>query len=134
MGRQDAYVPLNSSTIGVLRRPIESTQFTATEFTDAVLGRQLLEPLDVVRHCVELIEPREHFDGGGKPARLAGEAIPVAARIALLAQVIDVFHTADGREAALREARALGLITRIPRLALVQAEGAAPSRKPAPSW
>ncbi|MDF2466264.1 MAG: Integrase, catalytic region [Ramlibacter sp.] len=39
MGRQDAYVPLNSSTIGVLRRPIESTQFTATEFTDAVLGR-----------------------------------------------------------------------------------------------
>ena len=47
----------------------------------------------------------EHFDGHGKPARLAGEAIPVYARIALLAQVIDVFHTAGGRDAALREAR-----------------------------
>ena len=48
----------------------------------------------------------EHFDGGGRPDNLAGTAIPVYARIALLAQVIDVFYTADGREAALREARA----------------------------
>ncbi|TWI61144.1 HD domain-containing protein [Pseudoduganella lurida] len=48
----------------------------------------------------------EHFDGGGRPDGLTGEAIPLYARIALLAQVIDVFHTADGRAAALREARA----------------------------
>ena len=47
----------------------------------------------------------EHFNGNGKPARLAGQAIPVYARIALLAQVIDVFHTAGGRAAALREAQ-----------------------------
>lgn len=47
----------------------------------------------------------EHFNGNGKPARLAGEAIPVYARIALLSQVIDVFHTEGGRAAALREAR-----------------------------
>ena len=48
----------------------------------------------------------EHFNGKGKPAALAGEAIPVYARIALLAQVIDVFHTASGKASALREARA----------------------------
>ncbi len=48
----------------------------------------------------------EHFDGKGKPDRLAGESIPMYARIALLAQVIDVFHTAAGRDSALREARA----------------------------
>jgi HD-GYP domain-containing protein (c-di-GMP phosphodiesterase class II) len=47
----------------------------------------------------------EHFNGNGKPSRLVGEAIPVYARIALLAQVIDVFHTAGGRAAALREAK-----------------------------
>ncbi len=47
----------------------------------------------------------EHFDGKGKPARVRGEAIPMYARIALLAQVIDVFHTASGRDAALREVR-----------------------------
>lgn len=48
----------------------------------------------------------EHFNGQGKPERLAGAAIPVYARIALLAQVIDVFHTAAGRDSALREAHA----------------------------
>jgi HD-GYP domain-containing protein (c-di-GMP phosphodiesterase class II) len=48
----------------------------------------------------------EHVNGKGKPAQLAGDAIPVYARIALLAQVIDVFHTDGGREAALHEATA----------------------------
>ncbi|ALK95623.1 metal-dependent phosphohydrolase [Massilia sp. WF1] len=48
----------------------------------------------------------EHFNGNGKPARLAGEAIPLYSRIALLAQVIDVFHAESGREGALKEARA----------------------------
>jgi HD-GYP domain-containing protein (c-di-GMP phosphodiesterase class II) len=48
----------------------------------------------------------EHFNGNGKPARLAGEAIPLYSRIALLAQVIDVFHTESGRAGALKEARA----------------------------
>ena len=47
----------------------------------------------------------EHFNGQGKPDGLAGDAIPVYARIALLAQVIDVFHTAGGEQAALAEIR-----------------------------
>ena len=47
----------------------------------------------------------EHFNGKGKPAGLAGEAIPVYARIALLAQVIDVFNTSSGRDSALKEVR-----------------------------
>ncbi|GAB7127828.1 HD domain-containing protein [Silvimonas sp. JCM 19000] len=47
----------------------------------------------------------EHWDGGGRPAQLAGEAIPLGARIALLAQVIDVYHLSHGAKAALREVR-----------------------------
>lgn len=47
----------------------------------------------------------EHWDGSGRPDRLAGTAIPLYARIALLAQVVDVFHTVSGPEAALAEAR-----------------------------
>jgi putative nucleotidyltransferase with HDIG domain len=47
----------------------------------------------------------EHWDGGGRPQHLAGERIPLYARIALLSQVIDVFHTAGNADAALREAR-----------------------------
>jgi HD-GYP domain-containing protein (c-di-GMP phosphodiesterase class II) len=47
----------------------------------------------------------EHYNGKGKPEALVGDAIPVYARIALLAQVIDVFHTASGQQAALAEVR-----------------------------
>ena len=47
----------------------------------------------------------EHFNGHGKPEGLAGPAIPLYARIALMTQVIDVFHTASGPQAALAEAR-----------------------------
>ncbi|NTV96681.1 MAG: HD domain-containing protein [Thiobacillus sp.] len=47
----------------------------------------------------------EHWDGGGRPDRLAGEAIPLYARIALLAQVVDVFHTVGGPASAMAEAR-----------------------------
>jgi len=46
-------------------------------------------------HCLD-----EHWDGGGRPARLRGEAIPVFSRIALLAQVVDVFNVSDGVDAA----------------------------------
>ena len=47
----------------------------------------------------------EHWDGSGLPEGRRGEAIPLYSRVALLAQVVDVFHTADGPEAALAEVR-----------------------------
>jgi HD-GYP domain-containing protein (c-di-GMP phosphodiesterase class II) len=47
----------------------------------------------------------EHFDGSGRPQGLCGEAIPLGSRIALMAQVIDVFHFNQGAEAALAELR-----------------------------
>lgn len=45
----------------------------------------------------------EHWDGGGRPEGLRMDAIPLYSRIALMAQVIDVFHIANGPQAALRE-------------------------------
>ena len=47
----------------------------------------------------------EHWDGTGRPDALRGDAIPLASRIALLAQVVDVFHGHAGREAAIDEVR-----------------------------
>jgi HD-GYP domain-containing protein (c-di-GMP phosphodiesterase class II) len=47
----------------------------------------------------------EHWDGSGKPTGARGEAIPIYSRIALMAQVVDVFHAANGAEAACREVR-----------------------------
>src|SRR5262245_12307090 len=45
----------------------------------------------------------EHWDGSGKPTGAQGEAIPTYSQIALMAQVVDVFHAASGAEAACRE-------------------------------
>ena len=45
----------------------------------------------------------EHWDGGGKPQGLKGDNIPLFARIALLAQIAEVFHAGGGRETARAE-------------------------------
>lgn len=47
----------------------------------------------------------EHFNGHGKPDGLLGDSVPMFSRIALLSQVIDVFYTSDGVDAALEEIR-----------------------------
>ena len=51
-----------------------------------------------------ILDLDEHWDGGGKPVGLSGGDISLFARIALLAQVVDVFHESSGRKAALAEA------------------------------
>ena len=48
----------------------------------------------------------EHWNGGGKASGLSGDTIPLPSRIALLAQVADIFNVAQGHEAARREVRA----------------------------
>src|SRR5262245_44303418 len=47
----------------------------------------------------------EHWDGGGKPTGARGTAIAVYSQIALMAQIVDVFHATDGADAARREVR-----------------------------
>jgi len=51
----------------------------------------------------------EHFNGNGngKPARLQGEDIPLYSRMAPMTQVVDVFNAESGRDAALKEVKAL---------------------------
>ncbi len=47
----------------------------------------------------------EHWDGKGHPEQRKGEAVPMFSRIALLAQVVDVFFGVGGRNAAVAELR-----------------------------
>ena len=68
----------------------------------AEIVRQMRFPEEVARGILDL---DEHWDGSGKPVGLAGEAISPFARIALIAQVVDVFNTGGGKEAAIKEVR-----------------------------
>lgn len=69
----------------------------------ADIARQLRFPESVAQgiHALD-----EHWNGQGRPAQLAGSAIPINARIALLAQVIDVHNAASGQATAVAEVQA----------------------------
>lgn len=47
----------------------------------------------------------EHWNGSGRPEGLVGKDIPLNAQIALLSQIVDVFQTEYGPEAAVLEAQ-----------------------------
>ncbi|MBB3320473.1 HD-GYP domain-containing protein (c-di-GMP phosphodiesterase class II) [Rhizobium sp. BK181] len=47
----------------------------------------------------------EHWNGGGRPLGIGGEAIPLFSRIALLSQVADIFQMSGGPTAAITEVR-----------------------------
>ena len=79
---------------------LELTQTRCQRGAD--IARQLRFP-EAVADGIHSLE--EHWNGLGKAQGLRGEAIPMYARIALLAQVIDVFRTADGPQAAQHEVR-----------------------------
>ncbi len=64
------------------------------------IARQMRFSEDVARGIRDL---DEHWNGAGKPDGLAGTAIHLYARIALLAQVADVFRTGEGPAYATRE-------------------------------
>lgn len=67
----------------------------------------------------------EHWDGGGLPLGLAGQDIPLLARIALIAQVADVFYMAGGPERAIAEVTARSGSWLDPELATIFADLAA---------
>lgn len=55
--------------------------------------------------CEGIYRLDEHWDGSGRPGKLSGDAIPLFSRVALLAQIADVFHSHAGRDAAIAEVR-----------------------------
>jgi diguanylate cyclase (GGDEF)-like protein len=77
-----------------------------------VIGSDLVRRVDGLSPIVSWIRhSHEHFDGSGYPDGLEGEAIPLAARILLVADALDAmtsdrpYRTALSREHAVRELR-----------------------------
>jgi putative nucleotidyltransferase with HDIG domain len=68
----------------------------------ADIARDLRFP-EAVCHGIYHLD--EHWDGSGRPGRLRGSQIPLYARIALIAQIADVFHSHAGPAASLDEIR-----------------------------
>src|SRR5205085_288562 len=50
--------------------------------------------------CAGIFRLDEHWDGSGRPDRLQADVIPLYSRIALLAQIADVFHQHAGPAAS----------------------------------
>ncbi len=73
----------------------ELIQTRCTRGADIARQLRFSEGVAMGIHCLD-----EHWNGGGRPGQLKGESIPVFARIALLAQVVDVFNVSDGVDAA----------------------------------
>jgi HD-GYP domain-containing protein (c-di-GMP phosphodiesterase class II) len=69
----------------------------------ADIARKLRFSEDVA-HAIAHLD--EHWDGSGLPLGIAGEDIHIGGRIALIAQVADVFFNAGGADAAMAEIRA----------------------------
>jgi hypothetical protein len=72
----------------------------------ARLAQMLAEELGLSdAACTALGEAYEQWDGKGWPGNRAGTAIPIAARIAMLAEYVEVAHRVQGVDAALAVAR-----------------------------
>ncbi len=106
---------------GEIARELTETRCTR----GAQIARQLRFSEDVADAISSL---DEHWDGSGQPEGLAGSEIPLYARIALLSQVVDVFHASVGPQATREEiarrrgrwfdprlADAFGVLSRDPR-------------------
>ena len=76
----------------------ELIQTRCTRGADIARRLRFDEPVALGIHALD-----EHWDGHGRPEGLVGDAIPIYARIALLAQVIDVINSSEGASAALVE-------------------------------
>jgi HD-GYP domain-containing protein (c-di-GMP phosphodiesterase class II) len=106
-----SHTGLNAGLAGRLRSIVNILR-NGVQITDELIRTRCTRGADIARQlrfgdgvAAGIGSLDEHWNGNGRPEGLAGASIPLYSRIALLAQVVDVFHTLGGREAALREAR-----------------------------
>jgi putative nucleotidyltransferase with HDIG domain len=75
------------------------------------LGHKLLEPLELPKLIMDVIRSHhENYDGSGYPDRLAGEHIPLAARIIRITDTYDALISNRGYRPALSRRKALDVM------------------------
>ena len=102
-GSRRSLVGRFAAIVAALRRGRHATELVAIRCQrGAEIARQMRFSAAVAEGIRDL---DEHYDGSGRPAGLKAEAINLSARIALAAQLLDVFNTRSGPEAARAEIR-----------------------------
>ncbi|MBI5442789.1 MAG: response regulator, partial [Deltaproteobacteria bacterium] len=98
----------------ILRKPGRLTpEEFATIRTHPDRGVQIIEPLDFLRAALPIVRHHhECFDGSGYPAGLAGEEIPLGARIVAIADTYDAITSSRAYRPALSQEAALAEIAR----------------------
>lgn len=72
----------------------------------AAISRTMAEQLEMPRDVVDaVVASYERWDGRGIPGKLAGERLPIAARISQLAEFVEVAHRLGGPSAVKKLAR-----------------------------
>ena len=99
----DARGPHRAAVVGNILR-------NGTEIADQLILSRCTRGADIARSlrfseavCEGIYRLDEHWDGSGRPEAQSGAAIALYARIALLAQIADVFHSHAGPSAAIDE-------------------------------
>lgn len=90
--------------------------------TSAILARQIGASARIVDALSQICE---RWDGKGEPARIEGEAIAIAIRVYSVADIVEVVHHREGREAAIDTARRRSGAHFEPRIAAALASEAA---------
>lgn len=93
----------------VLNKPgrLTSEEFELVK-SHPVVGAEIVAPLSAQRHIVAIVRSHhERFDGNGYPDRLAGDAIPLAARIVGVCDAYDAMTNQRPYRAAMSHAEAL---------------------------
>lgn len=101
-GLQQGLAERFSSILNILKNGEDIAQELIQTRCDR--GAEIAERLHFSEEVCEGIRSLdEHWDGNGKPAQKKAEEIPLFSRIALLSQVVDVFHKSSTREHAIEE-------------------------------
>ncbi len=84
--------------VGFTRRETPGTELVRTRCERGADIARMLEMTDDTAAAIRALD--EHWDGRGVPAGMRGDEIPLLARIACLAQTVEIFHSTHGVETA----------------------------------
>jgi HD-GYP domain-containing protein (c-di-GMP phosphodiesterase class II) len=106
------HILIKSGKLDAEERLLMQTHTTVGAETLEAVAAQFPEAAGFLRMAIDIVRHHhERFDGTGYPQRLAGEAIPLSARIVTIADVYDALRARRAHKPALSHPAAVQLMT-----------------------